>query len=278
MTILSSVWQKLSGKGSKAIAASPAANPSTPLTLASSTELPRKTQPMDSIPDKYSPLWQLLTQRQLIEVKVKGSSVSYQTLIMAIDIQRGLLWLDDLFPSQHLLEIGDQITLRHHRHGDQLCCTAPIVAWGSSYGAQGLAIVLPEHLDYQPRRRYKRADLHNIPSLTAKIRPVGQEISYANVLDISVGGLRVSVAGNMLGQLRHGALIPLCELSLSDELHIRCSARVRAFRLLRSPSRQTQVSLEFVDLSLERQHQLEQFINNLVYLQSSSTQLTLRSA
>lgn len=278
MTILASVWQKLSGKATKDLASKLSADlpASARLTLASVSPIARAAQ--DASADCYDPLWKLLNQRQIIEVKVDGSSLSYQTLVLAIDIQRGLLWLDDLFPKQHVLEIGDQITLRHHRNGEQLSFSSPILAWGSNYGANGLAIMLPEHLSYVPRRQFRRADMSTTPSLSLKIRAVGQDISYGSVLDISSGGLRASIPGNLLGQLRHGALLPLCELTLSDELTIRCSARVRGFRLLRTPHRHTQISIEFIDLPAERQQQLQQFINNVIYLYQPEESLALRSA
>jgi c-di-GMP-binding flagellar brake protein YcgR len=284
MASLRSVWQKLAGK-SAVIKASPnlaaaQEKPSAPHmagpVLASVSRMPKAAK--DVIPDQYLPLWQLLNQRQIIEVKVEGSSLPYQTLVLAIDIQRGLLWLDDLFPSQHVLEIGDRITLRHHRNGEELSFNSAILAWGSDYGANGLAIMLPEQLCYVPRRQFNRADMSDQPSLGLKVRPIGQDISYGSVLDISSGGLRASIPGNLLGQLRHGALLPLCELSLSDELTIRCSARVRGFRLLRTPHRHTQISLEFVDLAQERVQQLQQFINNLIYLQQADDLFELRSA
>jgi c-di-GMP-binding flagellar brake protein YcgR len=278
MAILRSVWQKLSGKGAapKAAQNTLTAPETAKLSLASVTRLPNT--PKDSFPDRYQPLWQLLNQRQIIEVKVEGSSFSYQTLVLAIDIQRGLLWLDDLFPSQHLLDTGDQITLRHHRNGEQLTFTSPILAWGSNYGANGLAIMLPENLCYSPRRQFRRADMSDKPSLNIKLRALGQDISYGSVLDISSGGLRASIPGNLLGQLRHGALLPLCELALSDELTLRCSARIRSFRLLRAPHRHTQVSIEFVDLPQERLQQLQQYINNIIYLQQADEMLELRRA
>jgi c-di-GMP-binding flagellar brake protein YcgR len=265
MTTLRSVWQKLSGKTESADRFTGLSGLTTP-TLASVSPINKAVK--EPLPDRYLPLWQLLNQRQIIEVKVEGSSLSYQTLVLAIDIQRGLLWLDDLFPKQHILDIGDRITLRHHRNGEQLSFSSPILAWGSNYGAAGLAIMLPEHPCYVPRRQSSRADVSDTPSLQLKLRAVGHDVTYGSVLDISSGGLRASVPGNLLGQLRHGALLPLCELTLSDELTIRCRARVRGFRLLRTPHRHTQVSIEFVDISLERQQQLQQFINNLVYLQS----------
>ncbi len=278
MAILRSVWQKLSGKplAAKTLAAKPELPKTATLTLASVSSIAKATK--DTIPDQYLSLWQLLNQRQLIEVKVAGSSLTYQTLVLAIDIQRGLLWLDDLFPSQHVLELGDHITLRHHRNGEQLSFSSPVLAWGSNYGANGLAIMLPEQLSYTPRRQFRRADMSDKPSLSLKLRAIGQDISYGSVLDISSGGLRASVLGNMLGQLRHGALLPLCELTLSDELTIRCSARVRSFRLLRAPHRHTQISIEFIDLPADREQQLQQFINNLIYLQHPVEIPKLRSA
>jgi c-di-GMP-binding flagellar brake protein YcgR len=278
MAILRSVWQKLSGKhlAARTLAAKPKLPKAAALTLASVSKIVKTTK--DTIPDQYLPLWQLLNQRQFIEVKVAGSSLTYQTLVLAIDIQRGLLWLDDLFPNQHVLELGDQITLRHHRNGEQLSFSSPVVAWGSHYGANGLAIMLPEQLSYAPRRQFRRADMSDKPSLSLKIRAIGQDISYGSVLDISSGGLRASVVGNMLGQLRHGALLPLCELTLSNELTIRCSARVRSFRLLRAPHRHTQISIEFVDLPTECEQHLQQFINNIIYLQGGQQLQALRSA
>ncbi|RYY76085.1 MAG: PilZ domain-containing protein [Gammaproteobacteria bacterium] len=262
MAILQSMWKKLSGKHSLGETAQ-LSSLTTPLTLASVSSINQTKEPGS---EKYSSLYQLLNQRQIIEVKIEGSSLSYQTLVLAIDMQRGVVWLDDLFPTQHMLEIGDLITVKHHRSGEQLSFSSPVLAWGNDYGANGLAILLPQQALYSPRRKSSRADMSEKSNVSLKLRAVGHEPLYASVLDISSGGLRASVPGNLLGQLRHGALLPLCELTLSDELTIRCSARVRGFRLLRSPHRHTQISIEFVDLPVERQQQLQQFINNVVYL------------
>ncbi len=267
MAILQTIWEKISGKASDF---------EPPHSEPLSGELQQAMASLSTIglsttqPDQYLPLRRLHAQRQLIEVKITGNSQSYQTLIMAIDIDRGLLWLDDLFPSQRQLKVGDAITLRHHRNGEQLCFSSPVVAWGDSFGASGLAILLPEALSYQPRRQHQRCDLSQNLSLTVKIRPVGHEPSYGNLQDLSLGGLGLRVAGNLLGQLRHGALLPVCELSLSDELLIRCSARVRAFSITRAPHRCTLISAEFVDISVERHHQLQQFLYKTTHSNSQS--------
>lgn len=216
----------------------------------------------DPVP-RHEILEQLQAQRQLLEIVPQGSQRSYQTMIVAIDAERGLLWLDDLFPPQRLLEIGDQITLRHHRNGELLTITTPIVAWGSDFGAGGMAVILPDEAVYHPRRAHLRFELGERLTLTGKIRTLGQEPVYGTIEDLSSGGLRILVAGNLLSQIHHGAILPLCEVSLSRELHIRCRARVRAFRMCRSPYRGTRISLEFVDLAQSRQLQVEQFIRHL---------------
>jgi len=216
--------------------------------------------PLNNVPEQYLPLADLQNQRQLLEVKITGASRVYQSMILAIDAERGLLWLDDLFPQQLLLDVGDEITLRHHRNGEQLVIRAPIVAMGSTYDASGFAITLPEFVYYMPRRSSPRYIIGHQSPLSVKIRTLGQEPSYGTLQDISTGGLRLIVAGNMLPYLRHGALLPMCEVDISDELQIRCRARICAFRIGRSPYRHTQISIEFIDMEEETRTALARFL------------------
>lgn len=247
MTLLQAVLKKLSNNTSKLIA-----QPSI-----ETTETPAKAT------ERWELLHLLRQQRQLLEIIPKGSQRSFQSMIIAIDSTRGFLWLDDLFPAERTLEIGDTITIKHHRDGEVLTMTTPIIAWGRNFGASGMAVTLPEEVNYQPRRLYPRCELSEQMSLTGKIRTMGQEPVYGSIEDLSAGGMRILIAGNMLSQIHHGAVLPLCHINLSREFQIRCRARVRAFRICRSPYRGTQISLEFVDLPLIQQRQLQQFIYHL---------------
>lgn len=211
-------------------------------------------------PEEYQSLRYLQNQRQLLEVKITGSTRSYQSMIVAIDLERGLLWLDDLFPQQRVLDPGDELCIRHHRNTEELVIHAPIVALGSSYGTSGIAVVLPNFAYYQPRRRFPRYKVGHQSPLSVKIRPLGQEPSYGTLQDISVGGMRLMVAGNLLSQLRHDAVMPLCEINLTEDLQIRCRARICAFRVGRTPYRHTQISIEFIDLLEEKRIALGRFL------------------
>lgn len=245
MTILRAVLQKISGKK----------------TAVNSADDRKIIGP--NLHGPHARLWQLQASRQLLEVIPRGHKSSYQSMIIALDEERGLLWLDELFPTPGLLEIGDEITVRHHRNGEVLSFTTPVIAWGSSFGASGMAVMLPEFADYQPRRTTPRCDLSNHTPISAKIRLLGQEACYGTVKDISSEGLCVLVPGNLLSQLHHGTIVPLCEVHLNKELHVHCRAQVRSFRLCREPYRATQISLEFIDLQPKRRTQLQQFIHRL---------------
>lgn len=223
-----------------------------------------------SIPDHYLPLWELQKQRQQLEVKIGSANRVYQSMILAIDVERGLLWLDDLFPQQLVLDPGDEITVRHHRNGEQLVIREPIIAMGSSYGASGFAIALPEFVYYMPRRTAPRFAIGHQSPLSVKFRTLGQEPSFGTLQDISTGGLRLMVAGNMLPHLRHGALLPLCEVDINEELHIRCRARICAFRMGRNPYRHTQISIEFVDLEEETRVALARFLRESQFSRTHS--------
>lgn len=226
------------------------------------------------IPDQYIPFWDLQKSRQLLEIKIGSASRGYQSMVLAVDIERGLLWLDDLFPQQFMLDVGDYITLRHHRNNEQLVVRAPVVALGADYGAAGFAIELPEHAIYTSRRGSLRYAMGHEPPPSVKIRTLGQEPCYGTLQDISAGGLRLMVGGNLLSQLRHGALLPLCEVTVSDDLQIRCRARICAFKIGRNPYRHTQISLEFVDLPEEKRAALAQFLYESQFPASGQQDLT----
>lgn len=231
-------------------------------TAASSTQPSAAQAPLPEpvIPEQYQSLWELKQQRQLLEVKIAGSNRSYQSMIMAVDLERGLLWLDDLFPQQLILDAGDELSIRHHRNTEELVIQAPVLALGSSYGTSGIAIELPNFAYYQARRRFPRYTIGHQSPLSVKIRPLGQDPSFGTLKDISLGGMGLMVAGNLLPYLRHGAIMPLCEVTLSDVLQIRCRGRICAFRVGRSPYRHTQISIEFIDLAEDQRAALGQLL------------------
>ncbi len=219
-----------------------------------------RAQPIELAP-QYLELEQLCSQRQLLKVAVTGYTGSYQSMILAIDQERSLIWLDDLFPSQRHLSAGDDLEISHHRNGELISFKAPILALGQRFGATGIALALPvEAPRYRPRRQWPRLELSTRQALSATLAIAGKGPVQARVLNISAGGLRLALAGNWLSHFRHGELLPLCELTLLAGIKIRCRARVCAFNISQNPRRQTEVSLAFKNLDPVVQQNLRHYI------------------
>lgn len=215
---------------------------------------------MKPVPD-YFELDQLCARRQLLRVTLTGHLHSYQSLILAVDRGRGLIWLDDLFPRQSALSAGDELEISHHRNGELISFKAPILAFGERFGAGGMALALPEEPPrYRPRRLWPRLALEARLAPSATLAISDRSPVQARVLNISAGGLRLALAGNWLGHFRHGELLPLCELTPLAGIKIRCRVRVCAFSISHNPSRQTEVSLAFIDLDPVVQQNLQHYI------------------
>jgi c-di-GMP-binding flagellar brake protein YcgR len=212
---------------------------------------------------RCAPLIELQNNRQLLEVKTGTGNQFYQTMILVVDVDRGLIWLDDFFPQPQKLSIGDEISVRHHKNGEHLVLHSPIVAFGESYGASGVAILLPEEIIYTPRRSSPRFTVGQESSLNVKLRTLGQEPFFGRLQDVSLGGMRVLVPGNLLGHLSHGAILPLCEISIDANITLRCRARVCSFRTSRTPYRHTQIGVEFTELNDQNRALLQQLIQKM---------------
>lgn len=212
----------------------------------------------------YTPLIHLQQQRQQLEVWVEGERLSYQSIILAIDSKRGLLWIDELFPNLHDLPVGTGLTLRHHRHGEVLTVQSPLVARGQDYQVQGMALLLPDTLAYLPRRQHPRFELRDA-RIGVTLRPMGETSRHGTLINLSLGGMRLALPGNHLSQLRRDMVLPLCEFTLPNQVNIRCQGVVKAAKLEREPYRHTQVSLAFADMMSDRErlacylHYLQQY-------------------
>lgn len=200
----------------------------------------------------YTPLLYLQQQRQQLEVWVEGERLSYQSIILAVDSKRGLLWIDELFPSLHTLPVGTGITLRHHRHGEVLTIESPLVARGQDYQVPGMALLLPESLAYLPRRQHPRFDLRDA-RIGVTLRAMGENARQGTLINLSLGGMRLALPGNHLSHLRRDMVLPLCEFTLPNQVKIRCQGVVKAAKLEREPYRHTQVSLAFADMMSDRE-------------------------
>lgn len=215
--------------------------------------------------NRYAPLFELQERRQLLEVICESSGEHFQSMILSINLSQGELELDELFPApqRHQLQPGDLLTIRHHQNGQLLTFTSALTSVVRSLDAPIYSLLLPESVSYRQRRATDRIMLSRQQPLTVRMQSPWRTAWYATANNISAGGMRVIIGGNVLDQLQHNSLIPSCEFALHPDLPIHCQARVRSYRFIRRPYRHTEISMEFLDMDPQQRLQLQRFIKDV---------------
>ncbi|MGN0921248.1 MAG: flagellar brake protein [Cellvibrio sp.] len=226
-----------------------------------------------TIPSRLMPLWSLYQQRQLIELRWNNSQLSYQTAILALDVERNLLWLDDVTPYQHQLDLQDIVRLRCVKQDQEMVIEGEILALGRDYGATGFAIALPEQPIYTPRRKHPRISCGDKPNSFANLRALGGDTFLGVIQDVSIGGMKVSLYGNHTQNFRPNNPLAHFEFQLAGQKPIKEDARVTSVRFVKNDSRITQVGIEFADKSpeaFEKRHELlRSWLNSYTGLRSA---------
>lgn len=213
-----------------------------------------------------APLFALQEKRQIIEVTSERTGETYQSMILAIDLLNETLELDELFPqpASHIYRPGDLFTLKHHQHGQIILVTTPMESMLISRNSPVYRLQLPDEVRYQQRRQHPRVTLSKQQPLSVRLQSPLRTPWYATAVNLSVGGMRLVVGGNVADQLYRDAVLPNCSFTLHDNLHIRCAATVKAFRFVRRPYRHTEISIEFKDLGSRPTLQLHQLVTALL--------------
>lgn len=213
-----------------------------------------------------APLFALHDKRQLIEVTSERTGETYQSIILAIDLLNETLELDELFPqpASHIYRPGDLFTLKHHQHGQIMLVTTPLASILINRNSPVYRLQLPEQVSYQQRRQHPRVNLSKQQPLSVRLQSPLRTPWYAMANNLSVGGMRLVVGGNIADQLYRDAVLPECSFKLHDNLHIHCEATVKAFRFVRRPYRHTEISIAFKDLGPRQTLQLHQLVTALL--------------
>ncbi len=243
MAILQSVLQKFSRK-------------------ASTIDVDQGVRSLSSKIANYAPLFELQEKRQLIEVISDRTGEIYQSMILGIDLNQLHIELDELFPqpADFIYQPGDTFTIKHHHRGLILCFSCQLSSIVMSLSSPIYTLSLPDDVQYQQRRRSTRLTLSKQQPLSVRLQSPRRTPWYATANNISAGGMRLVIGGNVLDQLQHNSYLPECEFRFNDEFQVRCQARVKGFRFLRRPYRHTELSIEFKDIGPQQRTQLEHLI------------------
>ena len=211
--------------------------------------------------EKYHDLTNLQDKRQLLEVFINNNKNSFQTMIIGIDFFTGTFSIDAFSPQLLNPEslVGQTIHIRHQSHWQQLDIEATVSEWSTENSCYSLA--LPVINSYQPRRHHPRIELSSDKLLKTEINPLYGAPWYATVKDISEGGMRIAISGDLRAHLHKDKLLPKCQIRLDNNIAIQCRGIVRAFSYYPKPSRQTEISIAYQNMSQSDLTDLRRFIS-----------------
>jgi len=211
--------------------------------------------------EKYQYLTNLQDQRQLLEVFVRGQKKSFQSMIIGIDFFSGTFSLDEFSPSLLTPDslVGSSLIIRHQSQWQQLDIEATVNEWSAAQGCYHLA--LPIVSEYKPRRQYTRFQLSRNKLLKSEVNPLYGAPWYATVKDISEGGMRIAIPGDLRPHLQKDTILPKCQVLLDNGMAIQCRGVVRAFSYVPKPYRHTEISIAYHNMSHAHQADLRRFLD-----------------
>ena len=209
----------------------------------------------------YEPLLRLQDDRQLLEVLLPNQEISLHTMILGVDFAKKLLKIDafspNLIPPTAL--IGESICIRHFKGWKKLEITTSVLDWDEDN--YQFYVALPKQVRYTTRRSYQRLTIAGKHLLKSHIYPLYGSPWYATVKDISPGGMRIHVQGDLRPHLQKHTLLPKCQLQLDRDISIQCQGLVKTFRYISRPHRATEIGIEFQKMSKANHTDLERFID-----------------
>ena len=215
---------------------------------------------------QLAPLFALMEGRKFIDVFSLRSGERFQSVILGVDLAGARLELDELFcaSGQFMHFPGEQFSVRYHQAGEVMSFDTTLIEIRDGSGNPVYYFSLPQQLKLEQRRRHARLTLGRQQPVGVKLISPFKMRWHATAINISQGGMRLVIGGNVLDQLQKSAVLPACEFSLSDTCRVNCSARVLSYRFQRRPYRQTEVSIEFLDLSNQGRNQLGDLVDSCV--------------
>lgn len=209
-------------------------------------------------------LMKLKDKRQVIECILPDSDETLQTIILDIDLYEKKLIIDEPSPLRVSLDslIGKSITLRHQHQQLMLCFSAMVLDYNAN--DRSLSIDLPYQADYQPRRIEPRIEFSEHTVHSANINPLFGAPWYAMLKNISHGGMRIAVAGDLRDQLHKNLPIQRCDIDLGFKKPLTCGGRVKSFSFYTRPYRHTMVSIMFDGMSQNDLAYLDDFLLDIM--------------
>lgn len=189
--------------------------------------------------DNYSQLELLQRRHSFIEVKFPRIEQAFQSMILELHADDGFLVIDELYPAegrQKLLE-GDEAEIIAQVPGIKVAFFSKLLVREISEGLPVYRMELPEEIGSTVRRRAFRVYVEREPNLSIDMGPNGgNELSGAQVVNLSADGIKLSFRGNISKHLEKNRQLENCLIRLPTGFDIDCTIEIRNIYAIRTPT------------------------------------------
>lgn len=200
----------------------------------------------------------------LLSVRVPGSNLAYNSMILQIDAGREWITLDELHPGEghtRLLE-ARKLTANGDFDGVELVFDATVIEHDKQSNIYFYRVSFPQRVKYFQRRSSYRVRVLKSSSLPVILVVDASNYLQGQLHNVSAGGVAIRFTRPLPGIIQRGQLIPECELRLPEGEKIVCSVEIRHVAREGQTSN-TLVGARFSKLGTVQQRTLNRFIASI---------------
>lgn len=204
--------------------------------------------------------------RTPLEVRFEDHAQTFQSYLVELDTPSGLLYFDELIPA-----VGDKWMIQGESFRVDAWLDGVHLRWQHSAAAQvelddgapAFSLPLPTQLIYHQRRgAYRAAVQRSIDTRLELVHRSDKRRFAGELLDISVTGCKLRLAGNQLQVLQPGERYERSLLQLEESPSLDVAVEIR-HRTYHEASDETHVGLHFHQPLTATQRYIERFVAQL---------------
>lgn len=175
----------------------------------------------------YSLLFDAMRDHTLIYVRPAQGRVTYQSVLLDVNLKEQYLLIDELFPNIGFQMMpGDRFEVSIGDKRKALNFISELKMAGEYAGTPFYKMSLPDVVEEQQRRSNYRVELVDEIANHASWRwPNGQE-GVATILDISMGGVKLKLAHDQ-AKIQQGSQLPGVTLTIGNDLQFKSNVDVK---------------------------------------------------
>ena len=199
--------------------------------------LNRKNREEQPSADHYEMLERLRKNHDWIDVHVATLDKSFQSLILAIDVDNHELLIDELFPAEDLdtIKPGDTVSITSRSRRILVNFFTRILAREQQDGNTVYRLELPEEIGRNHNRGAYRIYVGGEENLRFSMGLEREELLAPRIINLSADGIKVSFEEDISSQLKTQSFYGNCIIHLPSAIDVDCEFEVRNVYQMHTP-------------------------------------------